>query len=140
MLASVVTTIIVYCVLSISLGPAGYLASIKASSASGKMIGNIQSLSELNEKYYQEYLAINNNPAAQALEARSLGYLADGEVALRINIKTPLISPEEPGSIIYYEAFSILTEKKIKILSALSAIPLFILGIFLRNHRKPHTL
>lgn len=127
-----------YCVLSMTIGPSGIIASKNAARIYEDMYQNLNSLALLNEKYSKDYQAVLENNNTQALEARSLGYIAEGEVALRINIKTPLIEPEEPGSIIYYQASSVMTDIQIKILTLLIALLVFAFCLFLKAVKYSH--
>ncbi len=90
------------------------VATIKTQSASALLRNNLLNLEALNSRYAQEWDFLRTNPETTALEARSLGYLAENEVALRLSIGDVADPPPSAGSRISFESESLLTEKSIK--------------------------
>lgn len=83
-----------YCLLGLVFGPSGVMAMRHAEKSAGAMAQAISVLSARNNELASQWEWLENDPDATALEARSLGYLADSETAVRIVAATP--RPEIP--------------------------------------------
>lgn len=121
-----------YCLLSTIAGPSGLIATGRAMESAGLMNSNIAILRTLNETYAGEWEALSSVAETTALEARSLGYLADDEVAIRLSVPRNPPVPASPGERIVYEARSVIDEAAVKEISAIVAFIALAAGMVLR--------
>jgi len=87
---------------------------------------NIQALAGIHTGLSEDFTALNEHWSAAALEARSLGFLAEGETAVRLSMGSSTVEarakPTSPGSIVYYEAPAAMSDAAVKELSGLAAL------------------
>lgn len=125
-----------YCLLSMTLGPSGMLASRKALEVSIHMRQNLHELADMNSLFTAQWEALKTSPEAIALEARSLGYLADDEIVVRIPDATSPVVPPSAGRRLEYESQAVLTESGAKALACIVALVTAILGLMIRLYRR----
>ncbi|MDX9897603.1 MAG: hypothetical protein RBT62_01670 [Spirochaetia bacterium] len=125
-----------YCMIAMTLGPSGILASRKALEASMSMRENLSHLAAMNSSFSAEWEALKTSPEAIALEARSLGYLADDEIAVRLPDAALTIVPPNAGKRIEYEPQSILSEADAKGMALIIALMTAIAGLGMRLLRR----
>jgi len=121
-----------YCVLASTIGPTGLVAVMEAQAAAERMQRNLTVLSSLNADYSAEWEGLRTRPEATVLEARSLGYLADNEVAVRLAVTQDRAEPPSPGSRLSYEPDIIVSEPRIKQLAGIAALVAAIVGLTIR--------
>lgn len=126
-----------YCLLSSIAGPSGIVATMKTQVAADEMRQNLLNLETLNSAYAKEWEVLRNIPETTALEARSLGYLAENEVVIRLSIGAGSTVPPSPGSRISFEPQSIISEQSVKYLSCLFALISVILDVAYRLYSSP---
>lgn len=117
-----------YCLLSSIAGPSGMVATRETQAASAEMRKNLVNLVSLNSMYAKEWEVLRTNPDSTALEARSLGYLAGNEIAIRLSVDTTTVAPPTAGFRISFEPDSILAEKNIKNYALLVSLFSVVLG------------
>ena len=93
---------------------------------------NLAVLSSLNETYTREWNALKTIPESTALEARSLGYVAEDEVVVRLSVTTVEPTPPSPGERLTYEREVVIPEARIKKISLIIALATAALGLLLR--------
>lgn len=122
-----------YCILSVIAGPTGLVATQKTKDASHIMRENLNNLENLNATYANDWEILRTNPDAIVLEARSLGYIAGNEIAIRLSVSDEPAVPDSAGTRISFNSESLLAEKKIKDIALLvglfSAIVVFALRL-----------
>jgi len=121
-----------YCLASLVAGPSGLLVTMETQAASAIMKKNLIGLETLNTRYAQEWDLLRINPETTALEARSLGYLAENEVAIRLSLGNGPISPASAGFRVNFEPESLLSEKTIKYMAGFLTLIVAILGTAVR--------
>jgi len=124
-----------YCALSALVGPSGLVSTMKIASATEGMRRNASELSSLNARYSAEWESLRTESEATVLEARSLGYLADNEVAVRLSVSAPESVPPSAGKRLSYEPVTALPEGRIKGLAALAGLLTAVAGMALRSAR-----
>jgi len=121
--------------LSLIVGPSGLVATKKIQAATAVMQSNLVNLEYLNSTFSKEWDILQKSSEITALEARSLGYLAENEVAIRLSIGDGPDSPSSAGFRISFEPDSLMTENSIKnialFLTALFAIIGFVFRLAL---------
>lgn len=110
-------TVLAYCLMSILWGPRGLAATAYARLSTGAMAENLVYLEELNADYSLRWQALRADPDSIAIEGRSLGYIAQDEVALRLSIKPALSAPSGPGERIVYLPRDAMSDLDAKILA-----------------------
>lgn len=110
-------TVLTYCLMSLVWGPRGLSATAYAQLSAGAMAENLASLEELNASYSLRWQALRADPDSIAVEGRSLGYIAQDEVALRLSIKAALSAPSGPGERIVYLPRDAMSDLDAKILA-----------------------
>jgi hypothetical protein len=108
---------VAYCIMSLLWGPRGLAATAYARASTLAMAENLASLEELNAAYSQRWQALRADPDSIALEGRSLGYLAQDEVALRLSLKPSPAVPSGPGERIVYLPRASMSDLDAKILA-----------------------
>jgi len=121
-----------YCLLASTIGPTGLVAIMEAQAAAERMQRNLTVLSSLNAGYAAEWEGLRTRPEATVLEARSLGYLADDEVAVRLALTQERSDPPSPGTRLSYEPAIMISEPRIKQLAGIAALVAVIVGLALR--------
>ncbi len=110
-------TVLAYCLMSLRWGPRGLTATAYAQLSAGAMADNLASLEELNASYSLRWQALRADPDSIAIEGRSLGYIAQDEVALRLSIEPALSAPSGPGERIVYLPRDAMSDLDAKILA-----------------------
>lgn len=121
-----------YCLLSSIVGPSGIVSTKNTQAASAAMRENLLNLQSLNSAYASEWDILRTSPEATALEARSLGYLAENEVVIRLSIEGGPAVPPSAGSRISFEPESPLSEKSIKHIALFMSLLSAIMGLVVR--------
>ncbi|HPE89831.1 MAG TPA: septum formation initiator family protein [Spirochaetia bacterium] len=121
-----------YCAVSAVWGPSGLVATRRATETAAAMRGNIDELARRNERYAAELESLRVAPEATALEARSLGYLASDEVAVRLDLETEPTAPAEAGRLLEYEGASAIAEARIKDIAAAAGMAVLLAGLALK--------
>lgn len=135
-ITSVWLFIVAYCALTMTLGPSGILATRQAERSAQRMRDNLAALASRNAAFAREWKAFTEGWEEAALEARSLGYLGDDEVAIRLSVGQQESAPERPGEILFYEQVILLEDLRCKELSAVVAALWFLGGLMLKAFRK----
>jgi hypothetical protein len=131
-------TVFAYCLMSLLWGPRGLAATAYARASTLAMAENLASLEELNAAYSQRWQALRADPDSIALEGRSLGYLAQDEVALRLSLKPSPAVPSGPGERIVYLPRASMSDLDAKILAlSLGFIACAAYGIIALLRREP---
>lgn len=118
-------------------GPSGIVATKKTHAAVAVMHENLLNLASLNSTYTKEWEILRTNKESTALEARSLGYLAENEVVIRLSIGDEPSLPPSAGSRLTFESESLMGEKNIKVFSLLIASFYALIGftVSLKKHK-----
>jgi len=132
LIASCWIAVVSYCALSALVGPSGLASAMKVASATERMRRNASELSSLNARYSAEWESLRTESEAAVLEARSLGYLADDEVAVRLSVGTPDFVPPTAGERLSYQPQSVLSERRIKEIAALAGLLTVVAGMAIR--------
>ncbi len=137
--------LVLYCVLASIWGPAGLLAVHEANSMALRMKENLSALSLLHSSYADEWKSLSILEESRVLEARSLGYIADGEIIIRLLTSGKDPEPPKAGDLLSYEPSKVLSEIKIKQIALLSCLCFSIIGMFYhilysRGRRQRDTL
>lgn len=125
-----------YCILATIAGHSGLIATRSAYASAGRMGRNIAELQSINTAYTLEWEAMSALPESSALEARSLGYLAVDEVAIRLSVPSSEPSPASPGDRLVHEPVTVLDEASIRKIAAGLALLVLVSGMVLKL-RKP---
>lgn len=83
-IAALWVTTLVYCALSLALGPSGLSSMARLRDDARLMRENVALLEARNAELDARWNALRSDPGSIALEGRELGYLAEGELALRL--------------------------------------------------------
>jgi len=121
------------------------LAVHEADSAALRMKENLSALSSLHSRYVEEWQSLSADTESKALEARSLGYIADGEIIIRLLTENKDPVPPSAGERISYEPSVQLTESGIKQIALVSSLITALFGMLMhilnsRDHRQRETL
>jgi hypothetical protein len=87
---------------------------METQAVSATMRKNLTDLESLNSMYSREWDVLRTSAETTALESRSLGYLAENEVVIRLSIADEPVVPPTAGSRISFEPESLMIEKTIK--------------------------
>jgi len=118
-----------YCALTSIVGPSGILALRQAQLTELSMRNNLKSLEALHESFATEWTALESVPEMTALEARSLGYIADNEVVVRMPFAATPPNPPSPGDRISFEPHVSVSVSRIQELSAMAAMATMIISL-----------
>ncbi len=112
-------TVASYCVLLTLVGPAGVLACRRLEQRRDAMQENLESLESSNRELKAELSALQSDPDRQKREARSLGYLAGGEVSIILphGLTTASEESRDAGQILGFEAPASLGDEAIKFIA-----------------------
>jgi hypothetical protein len=88
--------------LSAIAGPAGLLAYSRLEARKSAMEANLAQLEDVRGRLSAELDSLKSDPDRAAREARSLGYLRDGETTLILGEKTEKTRKIEAGSVLPY--------------------------------------
>lgn len=107
--------ICLYAVLSAAFGPRGFLATQDALRQAEVMRAKVGELRSRYELLEAEWRSLREDPGRIAVEGRSLGFLAEDEVALRIRPRrSALAEPRGPGEMVAFEAPRTLSDPEAK--------------------------
>jgi cell division protein FtsB len=107
----------IYCVLSVLVGPAGLSAYRRLEARKAAMEANLAELERIRGRLGAELDSLKTNPDRAALEARSLGYLREGETVLILGDKAERLSPIDAGAILPYAETATLDDRVLKEIS-----------------------
>jgi len=111
-----------------------------ANSMVARMKENLMVLSSMHSDYLMEKESLYGLPEAIAIEARTLGYIADSETVIRLPTIDREPEPPSAGERISYEPEIRLPEMKIKQLALISTLVSALIGMIYhvlvsREHR-----
>jgi len=106
--------IAVYCILTGVYGPAGLKVTAKASETASAMLRNIDLLEKVNIEYSLEWNALRSDADLTAVQGRSLGFIANDEVAVRLTLPVRDEPPVFIGERVLYEPVHSLPEAGIR--------------------------
>jgi cell division protein FtsB len=108
-----------YCLLSLFLGPAGLIAYARLSENRAEMLSNLEELRGANDVLKSELAALRSDADRVEREARALGYLAPGEMALVLGQAGSTTPPPrfEAGSVVLQSGSAPLGDAAIKEIS-----------------------
>ncbi|HRY55217.1 MAG TPA: septum formation initiator family protein [Spirochaetia bacterium] len=95
--------LVLYCLLSLVAGPAGFAAYRRLEARNEAMRDNIDALGTANARLRQELESLRSDADRAAREARSLGYLRPGESAVIVVGRRPSPAELDPGRVLGYE-------------------------------------
>ncbi len=125
-----------YCAMAVVWGPSGVIVTKRAFDTAATMRRNIDDLARRNERYAAELEGLRNASEPTALEARSIGYLAADEVAVRLSLEPEPAVPAEAGRLLEYTGASALAEARIKDIAAMAGMVVLLAGLALRAARS----
>jgi len=128
--------IVVYCFLSLFWGPMGIHAYSELESRVGQMKENLISLETLHEGTLAHLESTQSDPETLTLEARSLGYVTDGEVVVRMGFPESNISPQNLGALVPYIAPQGSDDTELKTISIVVALCVFFFSLMIREPKK----
>jgi cell division protein FtsB len=102
--------IITYLLLTLFLGPAGYLSSKDLQEYSSILLENLDELDQLNRELQGEVEALTSDSETIRLYSRELGYYREGEQVIRFRDKKPQQIVNSPGRIISREVIEPTSE------------------------------
>jgi cell division protein FtsB len=131
----------VYCILTGVYGPAGLKVTAQANNTAAAMLRNIDMLEKLNTGYSLEWNALRSDPDLTAVQGRSLGFIADDEVVVRLALPVSIEPPEFIGERVLYEPAKSLTEPGIRVASAYIWLFIVLAGLVhkIYGYRKHQT-
>jgi hypothetical protein len=91
---------LVYCTLSILVGPAGISAYRRLDARKAAMSANLAELSLIRERLNAELESLKSDPDRAAREARGLGYLRKGETAVILGERVERVPPIDSGKVL----------------------------------------
>jgi cell division protein FtsB len=127
-----------YCVPAIVAGPSGILEMRRAASSADAMRENLDRLTDMNTMYALELDQLHSLHESTALEARSLGYIADNEIVVRMPTSSleSLPSPN-PGHLVIYLKEPALRDIGIKrlsiLLTAFASVAILVMKLLLAD-------
>ena len=128
--------LVVYCLLSLLWGPMGFRAYSELEDNVGRMRENLASLEALHEEARARLESVQSDPDTLALEARSLGYVKEGEVVVRVGFPEGEPSHENLGTLIPCVAPSGKKDAEIKSISIVAALCAFFLSLMVHGPKR----
>jgi cell division protein FtsB len=104
----------VYCLLTGVYGPTGLKATAQAEHTAAAMLRNIDLLEKLNIEYSLEWNALRSDADLTAVQGRSLGFIADDEIVVRLAFPVTGESPVFIGERVLYEPADSMREPGIR--------------------------
>jgi len=106
------------------------------------MRNNLESLTVKNKIFSHELEELHKLPEPIALEARSLGYIANNEIVVRIASAQPVpVFTADPGTMVVYQKDSSLNDVEIKgiamVMTCITGLAMLVLYIFTSGKRQP---
>ncbi|MDX9958901.1 MAG: septum formation initiator family protein [Spirochaetia bacterium] len=129
----------VYCILAGVYGPAGLKATAQARQAASAMLTNIDQLEKLNMEYSLEWNALRSDAELIAVQGRSLGFIANDEIVVRLVLPGTKESPVFTGDRVLYDPAKSLTEPGIRAASLYLWLCIVLAGLARRlfgHHRN----
>jgi len=141
-LAAALASVSSYCVLMATMGPSGLAATAHARAAMDDMKRNLQLLGDLNEEYGARWDRLRTSAETVALEGRSMGYIGEDEVVVRLPSMPARTAPDAPGTRLGYAPPASLPESTAKSMAALLGLGVLAAGLarrapFRRQDRTP---
>lgn len=128
-----------YCLLSVVAGPSGFIAQRELETRRAAMERRLGELAAANERLHGEFEALRSDPDRLGREARELGYLRPGEVAIVLAGRSP--APESllptQGEIVPFIAPASLPDAGIKQISLVLTLAVLALGLVADVRREP---
>jgi cell division protein FtsB len=120
-----------YCVLSVTAGPAGIIAYRALAARKAVMSDNLEALRGANAALQSELDSLRKDPDRAGREARALGYLSEGETAVIVSGDDPTRGQRrlETGGVVRAYSPEPLTDAAIKEISLLGGLAALILGL-----------
>ena len=128
--------LVVYCLASFFFGPMGMLAYSDLEERVNRMDANLASLEALHERAQSRLESAQSDPETLAMEALSLGYVAEGEVVVRIGFPESAPSLQELGNLVAYEAPKGVDDMTLKTIALVAALWTFCISLALHAPRK----
>jgi hypothetical protein len=130
--------LVVYCLASLFFGPMGMGAYSDLESCVRQMGENITVLENLHEESQSHLDAAQSDPDTLALEALSLGYVAEGEVIVRIGFPETNPSPPNQGTLVPYKAPKGVDDTVLKTIALVTALCAFFISLAIKSPWKAH--
>jgi len=111
---SIYSGIALYCALSVLAGPVGISAYRRLETRKAAMEANLGELERIRGKLNAEIGSLKSDPDRAALEARSLGYLREGETALILGEKAERSAPIDAGLVLPFAEPASLDDSVLK--------------------------
>jgi len=124
--------IVAYCVLSLFWGPMGIKAYSELESRVGQMKDNLASLETLHGEALANLESARSDPETLALQARSLGYVTEGEVVVRVGFPESGSQPRDLGALVPYVAPKGRDDTELKTISMVAALCAFFISLLVR--------
>jgi len=106
--------LLVYCVLSILLGPAGIAAYQRLEERQSAMRANLDELAVLRGRLSADLESLKSDSDRAAREARALGYLRKGETAVILGERAERVDPIDTGRVLPYAEPSSIADAALK--------------------------
>lgn len=131
----------VYCVLTSLYGPAGLKVTAQAEESAAAMHRNIDFLEKLNVEYALQWNALRNDASLTALQGRSLGFIANDEVVVRVALPAVATDPAFIGDRVLFVPGRSFPMSGIKLATLYVWLFLVLAGLFHRffgprSHRR----
>ncbi|MBL8967360.1 MAG: septum formation initiator family protein [Spirochaetaceae bacterium] len=128
-----------YCILSVVAGPSGIIAQRELETRKVAMELRLKELAGANERLHGEFEALRSDPDRLGREARELGYLRSGEVAIVLAGRSAAAESRLPtqGEIVPFIAPSSLPDAGIKQISLALTLAVLALGLAADVRRAP---
>ncbi len=126
---------VVYCTLSLLLGPMGLRAYSELEARAGYMRENLSSLESTNNSARARMESMQSDPEVLTLEARSLGYVREGEVVVRLGFPEGPVFTRDPGTLIPFLVPQGIPDSKLKTIAIVSALFAFFSSLLVRRVR-----
>lgn len=124
--------LIVYCMLSLFLGPMGIQAYSGLETRVELMRENLNELENLHGSAQARLDSARSDSETLALEARSLGYIEEGQVVVRMGFPESDPLPHSLGTLVPYEAPTAVQDASLKAIALVSALCVFFLSLLIR--------
>lgn len=131
--------LVVYCLASFFFGPMGMHAYSDLEERVTRMDANLASLEALHERAQSRLQSAQSDPETLAMEALSLGYVAEGEVVVRIGFPEGDPSLQELGTLVAYEAPNGVDDMTLKTIALVAALCVFFISLAIHAPRKART-
>ncbi len=126
----------VYCLLSLLLGPMGMAAYDDLETRVRGMRENLARLESLNSEARARKDSALSDPEALALEARTLGYVAPGQVVVRLGFPEASPDPGDLGTLVPFAPPRGMEDAELKAASLAAALVAAFAGFLIRSDRR----